>query len=183
MLSATSESSGVKTSFEYDGSGNLTKTRVDKSDCAKYIEQYSEYTSNGNYLAKSYSDRGYGTTYNYDAYKGTLNSVTDANDKTTSYTYDGNTDRMKTVTSSGSTVTYTYKNNGQLTSIKSPGSSPTYNFVYDKWGNNTEVKVGDQTLVTNTYKSNNGLLQQQKYGNEFTVGHAYDSLDRETSRV
>ena len=89
---------------------------------------------------------------------------------------------MKTVTSSGSTVTYTYKNNGQLTSIKSPGSSPTYNFVYDKWGNNTEVKVGSQILVTNTYKSNNGLLTQQKYGNEFTVGHNYDSLDRETSR-
>ena len=90
---------------------------------------------------------------------------------------------MKTVTSSGSTVTYTYKNNGQLTSIKSPGDSPTYNFVYDKWGNNTEVKVGSQTLVKNTYKSNNGLLTQQEYGNEFTVGHNYDSLDRETSRV
>ena len=156
---------------------------MDKSGYAKYIEQGSTYTSNGNYLAKSYSDRGYGTTYNYDAYKGTLNSVIDANDKTTSYTYDGNTDRMKTVTSSGSTVTYTYKNNGQLTSIKSPGSSPTYNFVYDKWGNNTEVKVGNQTLVTNTYKSNNGLLTQQEYGNGFKVGHNYDSLDRETSRV
>ncbi|MFR7758033.1 MAG: hypothetical protein ACLU3G_02870 [Christensenellales bacterium] len=89
---------------------------------------------------------------------------------------------MKKVTSGGSTVTYTYKTNGQLTSIKSPGSSPTYNFVYDKWGNNTEVKVGSQILVTNTYKSNNGLLTQQKYGNEFTVGHNYDSLDRETSR-
>ena len=89
---------------------------------------------------------------------------------------------MKKVTSGGSTVEYTYAKNGQLTSIKSPGSSPTYNFVYDKWGNNTEVKVGSQTLVTNTYKSNNGLLTQQEYGNEFTVGHNYDSLDRETSR-
>ena len=182
MLSATSESSGVKNSFTYDGSGNLTKTRVDKSGYAKYIEQYSEYTSNGNYLSKSYTDRGYGTTYNYNPYKGTLTSVTDAKGGVTSYEYDGNTDRMKKVTSGGSTVEYTYAKNGQLTSIKSPGSSPTYNFVYDKWGNNTEVKVGSQTLVTNTYKSNNGLLTQQKYGNEFTVGHAYDSLDRETSR-
>ena len=182
MLSATSESSGVKNSFTYDGSGNLTKTRVDKSGYAKYIEQGSTYTSNGNYLATSTAANGYSTTYTYNTYKGTLEKVIDANNKTTSYTYDGNTDRMKTVTSSGSTVTYTYKNNGQLTSIKSPGSSPTYNFVYDKWGNNTEVKVGSQTLVTNTYKSNNGLLTQQKYGNEFTVGHNYDSLDRETSR-
>ena len=182
MLSATSESSGVKNSFTYDASGNLTKTRVDKSGYAKYIEQGSTYTSNGNYLATSTAANGYSTTYTYNAYKGTLEKVIDANNKTTSYTYDGNTDRMKTVTSSGSTVTYTYKNNGQLTSIKSPGSSPTYNFVYDKWGNNTEVKVGSQTLVTNTYKSNNGLLTQQKYGNEFTVGHNYDSLDRETSR-
>ena len=182
MLSATSESSGVKNSFTYDGSGNLTKTRVDKSGYAKYIEQGSTYTSNGNYLATSTADNGYSTTYNYNTYKGTLTSVKDANSKTTSYTYDGNTDRMKTVTSGGSKVEYTYKTNGQLTSIKSPGSSPTYNFVYDKWGNNTEVKVGSQTLVTNTYKSNNGLLTQQKYGNEFTVGHNYDSLDRETSR-
>ena len=182
MLSATSESSGVKNSFTYDGSGNLTKTRVDKSGYAKYIEQSSTYTSNGNYLATSTAANGYSTTYNYNTYKGTLTSVKDANDKTTTYTYDGNTDRMKTVTSGGSTVEYTYEPNGQLTSIKSPGSSPTYNFVYDKWGNNTEVKVGSQTLVTNTYKSNNGLLTQQKYGNEFTVGHNYDSLDRETSR-
>ena len=182
MLSATSESSGVKNSFEYDGSGNLTKTRVDKSGYAKYIEQGSTYTSNGNYLATSTAANGYSTTYNYNAYKGTLEKVIDANGKTTSYTYDGNTDRMKTVTSSGSTVTYTYKNNGQLTSIQSPGSSPTYNFEYDKWGNNTEVKVGSQTLVKNTYKSNNGLLTQQEYGNGFKVGHNYDSLDRETSR-
>ena len=182
MLSATSESSGVKNSFTYDGSGNLTKTRVDKSGYAKYIEQSSTYTSNGNYLATSTAANGYSTTYTYNPYKGTLTSVKDANDKTTTYTYDGNTDRMKTVTSGGSTVEYTYNDNGQLTSIQSPGSSPTYNFVYDKWGNNTEVKVGSQILVTNTYKSNNGLLTQQKYGNEFTVGHNYDSLDRETSR-
>ena len=182
MLSATSESSGVKNSFEYDGSGNLTKTRVDKSGYAKYIEQGSTYTGNGNYLATSTAANGYSTTYTYNTYKGTLEKVIDANNKTTSYTYDGNTDRMKKVTSGGSTVEYTYAKNGQLTSIKSPGSSPTYNFVYDKWGNNTEVKVGNQTLVTNTYKSNNGLLTQQKYGNEFTVGHNYDSLDRETSR-
>ena len=47
MLSATSESSGVKNSFTYDASGNLTSTRVDKSGYAKYIEQGSTYTSNG----------------------------------------------------------------------------------------------------------------------------------------
>ena len=89
---------------------------------------------------------------------------------------------MKKVATGGSEVSYAYNDKGQLTSIQSPGSSPTYNFVYDKWGNNTEVKVGDQSLVTNTYKSNNGLLTQQEYGNKFKVGHAYDSLDRETSR-
>ena len=189
MLSATSESSGVKNSFTYDASGNLTKTRVDKSGYAKYIEQGSTYTSNGNYLATSTAANGYSTTYNYDAYKGTLKSVTDANGKETKYTYDANTDRMTSVeavdkasAADNSKVEYIYAKNGQLTSIKSPGSSPTYNFVYDKWGNNTEVKVGSQTLVKNTYKSNNGLLTQQEYGNGFKVGHNYDSLDRETSR-
>ena len=189
MLSATSESSGVKNSFTYDASGNLTKTRVDKSGYAKYIEQSAVYTDDDNYLTKSYSDRGYATTYDYNTYKGTLKSVTDANGKETKYTYDANTDRMTSVealdkesAADNSKVTYIYEPNGQLTSIQSPGSSPTYNFVYDKWGNNTEVKVGNQTLVTNTYKSNNGLLTQQEYGNKFTVGHNYDSLDRETSR-
>ena len=189
MRSATSESSGVNNSFTYDASGNLTKTRVDKSGYAKYIEQGSTYTSNGNYLATSTAANGYSTTYNYNAYKGTLNSVTDANGKETKYTYDANTDRMTSVeavdkasAADNSKVEYTYAKNGQLTSIKSPGDSPTYNFVYDKWGNNTEVKVGSQTLVTNTYKSNNGLLTQQEYGNGFKVGHNYDSLDRETSR-
>ncbi|MDD5902214.1 MAG: hypothetical protein PUC58_02485 [Oscillospiraceae bacterium] len=181
MLSATSESSGVKNSFTYDGSGNLTKTRVDKSGYAKYIEQGSTYTSDGNYLATSTAANGYSTTYTYNAYKGTLTSVKDANDKTTSYTYDGNTDRMIGVTSGGSTVSYAYNSKGQLTQIAAPGNT-TYTFTYDKWGNNTEVKVGSQTLVTNTYKSNNGLLTQQEYGNGFKVGHNYDSLDRESSR-
>ena len=189
MLSATSESSGVKNSFTYDASGNLTKTRVDNSSYDKYIEQYSTYTSDGNYLKELFSDRGYATTYTYNNYKGTLTSATDANGNETQYFYNDDTDRMTIVEAidsankdNNSKVTYTYNKVGQLASISSPGDKTKYYFEYDKWGNNKYVKVGSQTLVTNTYKSNNGLLTQQKYGNEFTVGHNYDSLDRETSR-
>lgn len=183
MLSATSESSGVKNSFTYDGSGNLTSTKVEKSGYAKYIEQYSTYTDDDNYPAIVYSDRGYATTYNFDKYIGTLKSVKNANNKATTYVYNANTDRITSVEAGGSTVTYKYNDKGQLVSINSPGNETEYTFEYDKWGNNKYVKVGNQTLITNGYEANNGVLKTQTYGNNFAVTYNYDSLKRETSRV
>ena len=183
LVNAASVSSGIKNSFDYDASGNTTKIRIDKSGYDKYIEQYTTYTTDGNYLSKSYSDRGYATTYDYDTYKGTLKSVTDANGKVTSYEYDANTDYVTKATADDSSVTYSYNNKGQLTSIKSPGDSPAYNFVYDKWGNNTVIKVGTQVLVTNTYKPNNGAIETQTYGNNAVIKYNFDNLDREISRV
>ena len=190
MRSATSESSGVNNSFTYDASGNLTKTRVDNSSYDKYIEQYSTYTSDGNYLKELFSDRGYATTYTYNNYKGTLTSVTDANDNETQYSYNDDTDRMTIVEAidsankdNNSKVTYTYNKAGQLASISSPGDKTKYYFEYDNWGKNTKVKVGSQELVSNEYEPNNGLLKTQSYGNNFYVTHNYDSLDRESSRV
>ena len=190
MLSATSESSGVKNSFTYDASGNLTKTRVDNSSYDKYIEQYSTYTSDGNYLKELFSDRGYATTYTYNNYKGTLTSATDANGNETQYFYNDDTDRMTIVEAidsankdNNSKVTYIYNKVGQLASISSPGDKTKYYFEYDNWGKNTKVKVGSQELVSNEYEPNNGLLKTQSYGNNFYVTHNYDSLDRESSRV
>ena len=190
MRSATSESSGVNNSFTYDASGNLTKTRVDNSSYDKYIEQYSTYTSDGNYLKELFSDRGYATTYTYNNYKGTLTSVTDANGNETQYSYNDDTDRMTIVEAidsankdNNSKVTYIYNKVGQLASISSPGDKTKYYFEYDNWGKNTKVKVGSQELVSNEYEPNNGHLKTQSYGNNFYVTHNYDSLDRESSRV
>ena len=184
LLSAVSVSSGVKNSFAYDDYGNLTETTVQKSDdTGRYIWQSSEYAYNGNYLYKSFNDRGYETTYNYNNTKGTLSSVTDPNGCTTSYEYDPNNDRMTTVSSDSSEVSYGYNNVGRLTSITSP--STNYTFGYDTWGNNTTVSIGNRTLVTNSYAANNGNLQSSRYGGEndgFTIGYSYDSLDRPTAK-
>ena len=184
LLSAVSVSSGVKNSFAYDDYGNLTETTVQKSDdTGRYIRQSTEYAYGGNYLYKSSNDRGYETTYHYNNTKGTLSSVTDPNDCTTSYEYDPNNDRMTTVSSDSSEVSYGYNNVGRLTSITSP--STNYTFGYDTWGNNTTVSIGNRTLVTNSYAANNGNLQSSRYGGEndgFTIGYSYDSLDRPTAK-
>ena len=184
LLSAVSVSSGIKNSFDYDDYGNLTKTTVQKSDgSGRAIKQYNSYTSNGNYLAAAYNDRGYATTYDYDPDSGKLNHVTDPNGNSTYYDYCANSDRLCAVSdneyanaSGASTVGYTYNSNGYLTAITGP--TTVYNFSYDTFGNPTSVNVGDKTLVTNSYAEENGNLAQSQYGNDFSVGYTYDQLDR-----
>ena len=173
-------------SFGYDSFGNMTSTRVENS-AKKYIRQYTEYTSNGNYVARSVDDRGYATKYSYDPTTGTLGSVETPNGGVTKYTYNANNDRLEKVTShdsaSGSattTVRYAYSSRGDLSGITTP--STAYTFTYDAFGNPLKTTAGGRTLVTNTYQDNNGNLASAQYGNGLTVNYGYDSLDRLSSK-
>ena len=147
----------------------------------------TEYTSNGNYVARSVDDRGYATKYSYDPTKGTLGSVETPNGGVTKYTYNANNDRLEKVTShdsaSGSattTVRYAYSSQGDLSGITTP--STAYTFTYDAFGNPLKTAAGGRTLVTNTYQDNNGNLASAQYGNGLTVNYGYDSMDRLSSK-
>ena len=179
LLSAVSQSSAVKISLNYDSYGNVTSTKVGKSNgTGKYIKQYTTYADSGNYVDKVYNDRGYATDYDYNTYKGTLSRVTDANGNVTNYTYNANNDRLLTVSGSGATVTYSYDTAGHLVKLETP--STDYTFTYDSFGNALTTEAEGYTLVTNDYDDPNGNLTQTEYGNGDRISYEYDNLDRVT---
>lgn len=122
-------------------------------DKAVKTTHYTEYTSDGNYVARSVDDRGYATKYSYDPTTGTLGSVETPNGGVTKYTYNANNDQLEKVTShdsaSGSattTVRYAYSSRGDLSGITTP--STAYTFTYDAFGNPLKTTAGGRTLVT-----------------------------------
>jgi RHS repeat-associated protein len=174
---------GMSSNFEYDEYGNLTKSIIKENDREgldeedkKYMENTSEYSSDGRYQISSTDERGNTTSINYNENRGTTTSIEDPNENLTSYTYD-TMDNLLSVTNGDTTNSYEY-NEDALTKINHNGFS--YNFVYDTFGNITNIKVGNQSLVTNTYAENNGNLLSSTYGNSSSINYTYDQFDRIT---
>ncbi|MHB1452994.1 MAG: RICIN domain-containing protein [Saccharofermentanales bacterium] len=150
------------------------------------IRSSATYTTDGNYPASVTDARGNTSYFGYDTTIGTLSSVRAPGETTsnqTDYTYDPDTDALKTVTkkmNDSQTVTNSYDYvNDKLDKISHNGFD--YRFTYDIWGNPTTVKVGVgtnlQTLVTNAYKPYNGLLDTVTYGNGDEISYVYDDPD------
>jgi len=186
-LETATSAENVVYSFTYDSYGNPKTSKV--GDTSLFIDSTATYTTDGNYLKTLKDSQGNTVTYNNDSSKGTLDSVTDAKSKTTSYTYDPNTDQLKAAskTADGQTVSnsYTYEND-RIKTVTSNNNQVTYSFDYDSMGNNAAVKVGNQPLITNTYEQynsnrNTGNLLESTYGNNQKVGSDYDILDRVTA--
>ena len=186
LKSATSKSSDVKFSFNYNDYGGMTGQKVQAVDSSnegtgRYISQNQVYTSNGNYVKEEYNDRGYGHKYTWDEDKGIITKALDENDNETTYTYDPDDDYLTSVSKGGSTVNYTYNSDNYLTKIAT--GSTSYSFTYDQFGNVETTKAGPKTLATNTYNSNNGNLKNTVYGNGFKLGYTYDIRDRVTAAL
>ena len=100
----------------------------------------------GAYIKNSYDQHGNATLYKHDWATGAKKSVTNANGKITTYSYDtdsaGNVqyNRLLGVSSEGSQVGYTYSGN-QLKEIKfgDETNHEEYSFVYDAFGNVLET--------------------------------------------
>lgn len=149
----------------------------------KTIVTETEYASEGNFVSKSIDERGNATTYDYNEKKGTLQSVTNAEDVTTEYEYDANNNSLLSVSSSGVTNSYHYSKD-RLQNINVNGALQ-YKFEYDKFGRTTANKVGNgtnwKTLSEMDYNAA-GLLAKQTYGNGDYVDFTYDSFDRQTEK-
>lgn len=149
----------------------------------KTIVTETEYASKGNFVSKSIDERGNTTTYDYNEKKGTLQSVTNAENVATEYEYDANNNSLLSVSSSGVTNSYDYSKD-RLQNINVNGALQ-YKFEYDKFGRTTSNKVGNgsswKTLSEMDYNAA-GLLAKQTYGNGDYVDFTYDSFDRQTEK-
>ena len=145
------------------------------------------YTQNEAFMTSSTDSRGVKTTYDYNTVDGTLQSLTEnadgtlgAGSRTTSYTYDGDTKALESVSlTDGDAVftnTYTYDSADRLSAIGHNGFA--YTFTYDAFGNTKTTGAGGHTLITNEYNARNGKLLSSTYGNGDTVQYGYDSYER-----
>ena len=181
-LKKASSNVGVDYDYTYDSYGNATSAVVSSETYGKTITSSATYQNNGNYPHTVTDSRGKTTTYAYDTVRGLKTGVTDANGNSTSYSYNSLNDRLNSVTSGSSTVSYAYENWGTLKSITAP-SGTQYNFAYDEFGNTKTISVGSNILTENTYDTTRGLLTKSVYGNANSNGYTYDILDRITEKL
>ena len=119
----------------------------------KTIVTETEYTDKGNFVSKSIDERGNETNYSYDKQKGTLQSVTNANDVATNYTYDANNNSLLSVSSSGVTNSYDYT----LDELGEPLNTKTWEYNDSTWSD----------LLTNY---NGTPITYDEIGNPLTIG-------------
>lgn len=141
-----------------------------------FIENTATYTDNGKFI-KTTTDTLFNTTeYDVNTNNGLINSIKDANDKTTNYTYN-NKEQITKVEKEGKEVNYTYNNQNQLSKIRC--SNKDYNFTYDNFLNTKSIKIGENiTLITNDYEERNGKLIKSTYGNNDVLEFSYDDFER-----
>ena len=145
-------------------------------DTQLFIESKAEYTLDGKFVTKTIDSLDKVTTYDINTTNGLTNSITDANNITTYYTYNSK-DQITKVQKENKEVNYTYNTNNLLSKITS--NNKEYNFTYDNFLNAKQIKIGDNiTLITNNYENNNGNLLSSVYGNGDTFSYTYDELDR-----
>ncbi len=187
VTSARSEQTGMGFVYSYDSYGNVLNTKAGQVETdgtldtsSEYIESSVTMNSAGNYVVSSTNHDGQTSNFNVSANSGLLNSQTDPEGNTTSFTYDPDTYQILTASGTGdagiSEVEYTYDTSDRLESIERNGMQ--YDFEYDEYGNILSTSIGTRTLSENTYGNGNGNLLSTEYGNGHVYGYGYDSLNR-----
>ena len=172
---------GLATSLEVKCGSKVTDVGILKSEVT--------YDSNG--LLSSATDQdGNKVEYKYDGNKGTLTQTTDKLDSknpvVTDYTYDSNTDQIKSVKQSDSngneySIAYSYSSKSKLLE-KISRDGTDYSIQYDEFGNKIDSKVGSQSLASYSYGANNGPILSSTYGTGQNVSYAYDEFGNVETR-
>ena len=177
----TYSTKGLATSLEVKCYSKVTDVGILKSEVT--------YDSNG--LLSSATDQdGNKVEYKYDSNKGTLTQTTDKLDSknpvVTDYTYDSNTDQIKSVKQSNSngdeySIAYSYSSKSKLLE-KISRDGTDYSIQYDEFGNKIDSKVGSQSLASYSYGAKNGPILSSTYGTGQNVSYAYDEFGNVKTR-
>ncbi|MBQ3526987.1 MAG: DNRLRE domain-containing protein [Clostridia bacterium] len=148
-----------------------------KSGTDKMVTE-ATYDEDGLRVETSTDADGNTVSYSY-GQNGLVSTVTDPKNTVTSYTYDS-MNRTTAVESGDSNVEYVYDDD--LLSEISVDNALFYKFHYDDYARKTKTEVGNNssfyTLAEYIYTDN--LLTKQKYGTSGTnyIDFTYDNLDR-----
>ncbi|MFT8318726.1 MAG: DNRLRE domain-containing protein [Sporolactobacillus sp.] len=187
---------GTKTTNDYTGD-NLTKSQTGDEMTTYDYDSYGRQTKvtypNQTYSTTDYQDgdlkevdtdaKGNSTTTVDNDYGQTI-SQTDADGRTTKFTYDlVNPDLKTSVTDgNGNKTSYTYDANGNMTSLTN-AAGKTKTFTYN--GNDqlltAEVPVsGSTTLKTTDVYDDNGNLAKETLNSGITTQYDYDAVNQLT---
>ena len=144
---------------------------------------YTTGTAAGQYMATQTAPEGTKSSYDWDANKGLLKSVS-VGGRQTAYSYDS-VGRLTKVSGKAHVggvetqiqVQYGYEKD-RLAKITHNGFD--YAFTYDGFGNRKSVKIAGTEAVSHTYGDRNGQLLKSTYANGWEVAYTYDSMDRVT---
>ncbi len=174
-------------SYSYYDSGLLHEVRTDLDprntlETDVYVTTYS-YKAGSSYVETiTQSD---GTTASYTYYDdGKLESVTDAAG-TTSFTYNN----LMTVVSNGENEVslYSYNSDGYITQVVNGSGSPdatVMDYTYYPNSNNVHTVTNGDQVITYTYDGNSNLLSEtDTLGNQITYTYSENLLQTETRYV
>ena len=166
---------GHKTSYSYDGNGNVTSTtdakEVDVEDLRR-TEPCNPETDAANGV----------TSYTYDLLNN-ITSITDANSHTTNFTYDDLGRLIKATDPLGKFTTFTYDEAGNvLTRTKRSGAQSVY--TYDRMNRVTQAQhtQGSNTITETTAYDAFGNVTSIGNGN-ITYTYTYDQKNRPLSKT
>ena len=188
---------GIKTSSVYDGFGNITSSTITNSSNSQSIKTETVYTTDGAFVSETKDEDGYSTKYQYHQLLGLIDTITDAKNHITDYTYDSNDllddrkiyeiswgydnlDRLvcesRTINGQTSKQTYTY-NNKQLLSQLNLGSNVSLNYGYDAFERLTQKTIDTQgTDIQTSY-----TYATSQRGSNFTTSKVQTETIGDTS--
>ncbi|MCR5012229.1 MAG: DNRLRE domain-containing protein, partial [Lachnospiraceae bacterium] len=176
-----------KTNYTYDKFGNVINTEITWNN-GKSIVTDNIYDDEGRLVYQSKDSRGNSINYDYNEINGTLRSVTDAQEKKTSYEYDPYLNPTKvslanTENTQAGSVSFAYDGikHSWLKSI-SLADVLKYTFDHDSFGNVKSVNKGEKKLAGYSYNRFNGKLNRIDFGNGDTATLEYNKLELLTER-
>ncbi len=184
VKTATSDT-GIVYTFAYDTYGNNTSVSIGSG--TQKITATATYTSDGNRLASTTDAAGKTTTYSYNANTNALEWVQYPEDTTATrmkYTYDSMyrmaSAAAQTDTGLSPSVKYTYQND-MLTGVTT--DTTAYSLTYGNFALRSGIRIGSRSLASYSYTARNHYLERLDYGNDDYVKYTYDKLGRVTKQT
>lgn len=167
LLSSVEDALGNKTTYSYNSSGSLTSVTDPNNNNTTYT-----YNNQGLLSQTTYPSPLGITSFTYNS-SNRIASETDGNGNTTSYTYDGLGDITQISYADGSSVTYQYDADGNLSSMTDGSGTTTYQ--YDALNDLVQETLPNGQTIKYTWDGNGNMLSKTDQGGPTTYKYSPDN--------
>ncbi|MFJ9344811.1 RHS repeat-associated core domain-containing protein [Streptomyces sp. NPDC101733] len=177
LPSESTDAQSNKSTYTYNGAGNLAQTTDANASTAKV-----DYNTDGTVKTSTDPGNTTSTTYNYDTATHQATSVDPAGGslKAKSYTYDTFGRLATSKDGRGTTATYTYDDGDRISKVDYSDATPDVSYTYDAFG---RVKTRTDATGTTTYGYDDlgKLTSRTATSGGGTVAYGYDKNGNQSS--